>query len=62
MIRKLSLAKETLAELTDPQLANVIAAANASGPTCPLVGCLDTGDDCVILLPTRRGCTPAFPE
>ncbi len=62
MTRKLSLSKETLTELTDPQLAYVLGGAMKSGTTCPVAACVNSDYNCLILWPTKRGCTPAVPE
>ncbi len=55
--RKLRLARETLSELTAPELRDVVAGALPSGRTCPVKACLNSDYNC--LLPTQEGCTPA---
>lgn len=41
MKRNLNLKRETLAELSATDLASVAGAAELSGPTCPVPGCLE---------------------
>ena len=59
MIRKLTLSKETLSELSRTELTDVVGGAMPSGTTCPLRACLDSDYNCLINWPTREGCTPA---
>lgn len=59
--RKLALRRETLSDLTTGELRDVAGGALPSGGTCPLRACLNSDYNCLILLPTREGCTPAQP-
>lgn len=55
-MKKLTLKKETLSDLTTVELRGVVG--GASGATCPLQACLDSDQNCLIKWPTKEGCTP----
>lgn len=57
--RRLILSRETLSELTSPELAHVVGGALPSGTTCPFRQCVESDYHCLVNWPTREGCTPA---
>ncbi len=61
--RRLTLKKETLTALTRDELRGVAAGQYQSGPTCPLLACLDSDMNCLsrdqTCLDTWCPCTPA---
>ncbi|HWL35598.1 MAG TPA: class I lanthipeptide [Frankiaceae bacterium] len=59
-VKKLTLKKETLTDLTTVELHGVVGGA-ASGTPCDLRDRIESDYTCLIKWPTKEGCTPAMP-
>jgi hypothetical protein len=64
--RKLTLKKETLADLTSDELRGVVGGVFPSGTTCPVKACMNSDYNCAptfqeSCIGTCR-CTPALPQ